>query len=91
MLPQAQRPLAYAANGESSREQAFIGQSQQESAFHAGPSNLSLPQFSHCIFVPFQVPGANANYGDRLGSVPNSELEAQKKLLEHQIEVPSVR
>ncbi|KAJ9185569.1 hypothetical protein P3X46_005187 [Hevea brasiliensis] len=87
LLPQAQRPLAYAANGESSQDQAFIGQSQQESAFHAGPSNLSLPQFSHCIFVPFQVPGANANYGDRLGSVPNSELEAQKKLLEHQIEV----
>ncbi|OAY44580.1 ERAD-associated E3 ubiquitin-protein ligase HRD1B [Manihot esculenta] len=79
-LPQAQRPLADAANGESNR-----GQSQRESAFH-GPSNLSMPQFPH-VFVPFQVPGANANSGDMLGSIPSSELEAQKKLIQHQIEV----
>lgn len=90
MLPCAQMPLADAANGESSAEQALIGQSQRESAFPAGPSNLSLPQFSHYVFAPFQVPGANADHGDRLGNMPNSELEAQKKLLQHQIEVPSV-
>ncbi|KAJ9179762.1 hypothetical protein P3X46_008093 [Hevea brasiliensis] len=87
LLPQAQRPLADAANGEPSREQAFIGQSQWKSEFHAGPSNLSLPQFPHYVFVPVLVPGANANYGDMLGSIPNSELEAQKKFLQQQIEV----
>ncbi|KAF2288044.1 hypothetical protein GH714_004062 [Hevea brasiliensis] len=54
LLPQAQRPLADAANGESSREQAFIGQSQWKSEFHAGPSNLSLPQFPTMYLYQFR-------------------------------------
>lgn len=87
LLPQAQRPLADAPNRESSGEQAFMEQSQPQSSIHAGPSNLPLPQFPHYVFVPFQVPGANATYGERLGSIPNSGLEVQKKLLQHQIEL----
>lgn len=48
-----------------------------------------MPQFPH-VFVPFQVPGANANSGDMLGGIPSSELEAQKKLIQHQIEVSPI-
>ncbi|KAM2731023.1 hypothetical protein EV1_002202 [Malus domestica] len=36
------------------------------------------------------VPGANVAYGERSGSDPNltaSQLEAQKKFLQHQIEI----
>ncbi|KDP21781.1 hypothetical protein JCGZ_00568 [Jatropha curcas] len=87
LLPQAQRPLADGTNRESSGEQAFMGQSHPHSAIHAGPSNLPQPQFSNYVFVPFRVPGANATHGERLDTIPNSELEAQKKLLQRQIEV----
>ncbi|EEF42344.1 protein binding protein, putative [Ricinus communis] len=83
LLPQAQRPLADPTGG----EQAFVGQSQPQPAFHAGPSNLTLPQFPQCVFVPFQVPNDSGAQGERLGNMPNCELEAQKKFLQYQIEV----
>ncbi|KAK4572307.1 hypothetical protein RGQ29_030657 [Quercus rubra] len=84
-----QKTSADSTNTESSGT-AFIGQPQQQFAIPAGPSNLPFPQSPHCIFVPFQTPGANVTYGDRFGSnlnIPDSQLEAQKKFLSNQIEV----
>lgn len=89
VLPQVQKTSADSANTESSGP-AFIGQPQQQFAIPGGPSNSPFPQSPHCIFVPFQTPGANVTYGDRFGSnlnIPDSQLEAQKKLLSNQIEV----
>ncbi|XP_023888285.1 ERAD-associated E3 ubiquitin-protein ligase HRD1B [Quercus suber] len=89
VLPQVQKTSADSANTESSGP-AFIGQPQQQFAIPGGPSNLPFPQSPHCIFVPFQTPGANVTYGDRFGSnlnIPDSQLEAQKKFLSNQIEV----
>ncbi|XP_050224073.1 ERAD-associated E3 ubiquitin-protein ligase HRD1B-like [Mercurialis annua] len=83
LLPQPQKPLADSTSGEP----AVIGQSHSQPAFHAEPSNSSLPQFPSYVFVPLQVPGGSGIQGEGLGSTPNSELEAQKELLQQQIEV----
>ncbi|KAL6127430.1 hypothetical protein ACLB2K_070795 [Fragaria x ananassa] len=59
--------------------------SQPQFATPGGPANLSLPQSPHYMFSPFH--GAN---GERLGSSSNttaSQLEAQRKVLLHQIEI----
>ncbi|RVW21636.1 ERAD-associated E3 ubiquitin-protein ligase HRD1B [Vitis vinifera] len=50
----------------------------------------SFLALQNCAFDPFQASGATMNFGERLSgdlSIPASELEAQKKFLEHQIEV----
>ena len=89
VLPQVQKTSADSTNTESSGP-AFIGQPQQQFAIPGGPSNFPFPQSPHCIFVPFQTPGANVTYGDRFGNnlnIPDSQLEAQKKILSNQIEV----
>ncbi|PQM41717.1 uncharacterized protein Pyn_25223 [Prunus yedoensis var. nudiflora] len=49
----------------------------------------TCPPLNFHITCPFEVPGANVAYGERLGGDPNitaSQLEAQKKFLQHQIE-----
>ncbi|KAJ0080578.1 hypothetical protein Patl1_23866 [Pistacia atlantica] len=78
VLPQSYRPLGDSTNVESRGEQASSGQEQ----FQNPGASTSFPfaQFPHG-FVPFQAPGANVTYGER--------LEAQKKFIKHQIEVPS--
>ncbi|XP_020412123.1 ERAD-associated E3 ubiquitin-protein ligase HRD1B isoform X1 [Prunus persica] len=81
-LPQVQRQMADSANTESS------GVLHPQLATPGGPSNLSSPQFPHYMFVPFEVP--DVAYEERLGGDPNitaSQLEAQKKFLQHQIEI----
>ncbi|KAL6291809.1 hypothetical protein ACE6H2_009319 [Prunus campanulata] len=83
-LPRVQRQMADSANTGSS------GVSHPQLVTPGGPSNLSSPQFPHYMFVPFEVPGANVAYEERLGGDPNitaSQLEAQKKFLQHQIEI----
>ncbi|KAK9994011.1 hypothetical protein SO802_023714 [Lithocarpus litseifolius] len=89
VLLQVQKTPADSTNTESCGP-AFIGQPQQQFAIPGGPSNLPFPQSLHCIFVPFQTPGANVTYGDRFGSnlnIPDLQLEAQKKFISNQIEV----
>ncbi|CAB4271739.1 unnamed protein product [Prunus armeniaca] len=79
-LPQVQRQMADSANTESS------GVSHPQLATPGG--NLSSPQYPHYMFVPFEVP--DVAYEERLGGDPNitaSQLEAQKKFLQHQIEI----
>uniref|UniRef100_A0A5B6ZID2 RING-type E3 ubiquitin transferase n=1 Tax=Davidia involucrata TaxID=16924 RepID=A0A5B6ZID2_DAVIN len=91
LVPQVYRPLANSVNTDSGGEHTSTGQSQQHQfAIPGGPLNLPLSKLPHGAFVPFQVPGANLNYGERLGGNPNvsdPQLEVQKKFLQHQIEV----
>ncbi|KAB1205531.1 E3 ubiquitin-protein ligase synoviolin [Morella rubra] len=88
VVPQAQGTLADPANREPNGEPSSVGQSQQQFAISGGPANLSVPQFPHCVFVPFQAPAINATYGERFGSnpnIPDTQLDTQKKFLRHQI------
>ncbi|KAA8540138.1 hypothetical protein F0562_026830 [Nyssa sinensis] len=91
LVPQVYGPLANSINTDSVGEHTSTGQSQQHQfAVPGGPGNSPFPQLQHCAFVPFQAPGANVNYGERLGDNPNisdPQLEAQKKFLQQQIEV----
>ncbi|XP_021900158.1 ERAD-associated E3 ubiquitin-protein ligase HRD1B-like isoform X2 [Carica papaya] len=73
----------------SSVEQTSVG--SREYVVPGGSSNLSFPLFPHSVFVPFQLDGASVNSGNRLGvdiNIPDSQLEMQRKFLQHQIEMP---
>ncbi|KAL6972237.1 ERAD-associated E3 ubiquitin-protein ligase hrd1a [Sarracenia purpurea var. burkii] len=87
-LPQAYRPLADTINTDSSGEGSSTGQPQQHPFVIPGVSaNLPFPQFPQSGFVPFLAPGT---VGERFGSnlnAPDSELEAQEKHIQNQIEV----
>lgn len=66
------------------------GQSQEQFVPPSGPVNMSLPRLPGYAFVPFQTAGADMTQGERFGSDPklsDSQLKAQRELLEHQIEV----
>ncbi|XP_022752473.1 ERAD-associated E3 ubiquitin-protein ligase HRD1A-like isoform X2 [Durio zibethinus] len=87
VLPKAYGSLADTMKVESSGESTSIG---QQFAIPGGYANLSFPQFPHCVFLPFQSPGANGNSGEGSSgnqSTPDSELEVQKKIIQQQIEV----
>ncbi|GFY83368.1 RING/U-box superfamily protein [Actinidia rufa] len=90
VLPQAYRPLAGTNNTGSSRQQSLTGHSQQHSfAIPGGPATLPF-QFLQSGFVPCLAPGTDMNCGERFGANPNapdSELEAQEKHIQNQIEV----
>ncbi|KAG5224402.1 ERAD-associated E3 ubiquitin-protein ligase HRD1B [Salix suchowensis] len=87
LVPQAQRPLAdTTTNMEPSGNQGVAGQPQLQFSVQGGPSNLTLPQPPHSVSVLFEAPGAGVYQGERASSTPNSELEAQKRLLQNQIE-----
>ncbi|TYI10203.1 hypothetical protein ES332_A09G126800v1 [Gossypium tomentosum] len=89
VLPGSYAPLADTMKVEHSGESPSIG--HQQFAIPGGLPNLPFPQFPNCVFVPFQLPGANGNSGGGgSGSNQNlsdSQLEAQKKTIEQQIEV----
>ncbi|TYG53681.1 hypothetical protein ES288_D09G129000v1 [Gossypium darwinii] len=89
VLPGSYAPLADTMKVEHSGESPSIG--HQQFAIPGGQSNLPFPQFPNCVFVPFQLPGANGNSGGGgSGSnqnISDSQLEAQKKIIEQQIEV----
>ncbi|KAF9661292.1 hypothetical protein SADUNF_Sadunf19G0052900 [Salix dunnii] len=87
LVPQAQRPLADTTNMEPSGNQGVSGQPQLQFSIQGGPSNLTLPQPPHSFSVLFEAPGAHVYQGESTSSTPNSELEAQKRLLQNQIEV----
>lgn len=91
VLPGSYVPLADTMKVEHSGESTSIG--QQQFAIPGGQANLPFPQFPNCVFVPFQLPAANGNSGGGSGSNQNSsdsQLEAQKKIIEQQIEVSFV-
>ncbi|XP_041014792.1 ERAD-associated E3 ubiquitin-protein ligase HRD1B-like [Juglans microcarpa x Juglans regia] len=93
VLPQVQRTSADSANSaarESSGEEASIGEQEPQFTTSGGPAKSSSPQYPHCIFVPFQAPGTNVTYVESSGgniNIPDSQLEAQKQFLRHQIVV----
>ncbi|XVF05007.1 hypothetical protein REPUB_Repub05bG0134000 [Reevesia pubescens] len=87
-LPRTYGQLADSSNVESGGERTSIG--QQQIAIPGGHANFSFPQLPNCVFVPLQLPGANGNSGEGSGSnqnIPDSQLEAQKKIIQQQIEV----
>lgn len=76
-------------NTETNGEQAPNGHPQYFS-FPGGPSNLSFTQFPQNLFVPFQPREGTGNNTDGSGSslnVSGSQLEAQERFLQQQIEV----
>ncbi|XVF19543.1 hypothetical protein REPUB_Repub11eG0120600 [Reevesia pubescens] len=88
VLSKAYGPLVDSAKVESRGESTSIGQPQF--AIPGGHENLSFLQFPHSVFVPFQLPGASGISGIGSGNaqnIPDSQLEAQKKIIQQQIEV----
>lgn len=86
VLPQANRPLGDYTGVELGQEQASAGQPQQ----FVNPGGSATFSFSQSVFVPFQTPDANLIRSERLPSTQNtpiSQLEAQRKFIENQIEV----
>ncbi|KAM7463570.1 hypothetical protein LguiA_031691 [Lonicera macranthoides] len=88
VVPQTYRTPGEPVNTDNG-EGTSSGQSQEhhQFSFPGVTTNLPFAQFSHSAFVP----GSNTNYGELLSSnlsmIPDSQLETQKKILQHQIEV----
>ncbi|KAJ4721007.1 E3 ubiquitin ligase [Melia azedarach] len=88
VLPQPYGPSGDSTSMESGGEQASAGQ-QQQFVNPGGPATSSFLQFPPSVFVPLDMPGI-LTHGERLQSAqttPTSQLEARKKIIEHQIEV----
>lgn len=86
LLPQAHKPLTDAINTASG---SASGLPQQQFINPEGDVNMPVPQFFPTVFVPYQVPETNVASGGRLGCEQTSsgtQLEAQKKFLQCQIE-----
>ncbi|KAJ7949860.1 E3 ubiquitin ligase [Quillaja saponaria] len=87
--PQVQGPSAESTNTELNGEQASIQQAQQHLTIPGRHANMSFPSVAQCVFVPSQVPGSSVPYGERSANnsnIPGSQLEAQRKFLQYQIE-----
>ncbi|CAN1353809.1 ERAD-associated E3 ubiquitin-protein ligase HRD1A [Linum perenne] len=78
-----QRPANETPNA-ATQEEGNLAQPQFQ--FQAGGGS-SMPQL---MFVPVQAAGGSLNHRETL-DVPNSELEAQRKFLQNQIEASSTR
>ncbi|KAI4295302.1 hypothetical protein L6164_035363 [Bauhinia variegata] len=86
IYPSIQRPMGESSNTELNGEQ----NNEQSQKQFGGPSSMSFPPMGNCIFLPSQTRGANLNYGEGFGNDPNmpsSHLEAQRKLIQYQIEI----
>ncbi|GAU18926.1 hypothetical protein TSUD_229160 [Trifolium subterraneum] len=71
-------------------EQASSQQAQQQFHIPGGPANVSFPPMGHFHFIPSQPHMTLLNYGEGFGNDPNIQslqLEANKKLLQQQIEI----
>ncbi|CAN1196969.1 ERAD-associated E3 ubiquitin-protein ligase HRD1A [Linum perenne] len=78
-----QRPANETPNA-ATQEEGNLAQPQFQ--FQAGGGS-SMPQL---MFVPVQAAGGSLNHRETL-DVPNSELEAQRKFLQNQIEASSIK
>ncbi|MCI11880.1 E3 ubiquitin-protein ligase synoviolin-like, partial [Trifolium medium] len=70
-------------------EQASSQQAQKQFHIPGGPANVPLPPMGHFHFLPSQPHVTLFNYGEGFGNDPNIQslqLEANKKLLQQQIE-----
>ncbi|CAN0909338.1 ERAD-associated E3 ubiquitin-protein ligase HRD1A [Linum grandiflorum] len=87
VFPQGQRPANETPNVAAQEEVNLDGQPQPQFQFHAGGSS-SMPQV---MFVPMQAAGSNFNGRETPGGVglSSSEMEAQRKFLQNQIEATS--
>ncbi|PPR80893.1 hypothetical protein GOBAR_AA39817 [Gossypium barbadense] len=87
VLPKAYGQPDDSTKGESSGETTSTG---EQFVIPGGQFNLSFPRFPHCAFVPSQLPRVTGNMGEASSSnlhIPDSQLEAQKKIIQQQIEV----
>ncbi|QHO41800.1 hypothetical protein HN51_007633 [Arachis hypogaea] len=89
LLPLVQMSLGESINTGLNEEQASSEQAQKPLVFPGGPI-VSFPQMGHFHLFPSQTHPVPANHGMEFGVYPNmpsSHLEAQRKLLQYQIEI----
>ncbi|GMJ00849.1 homolog of yeast Hrd1 [Hibiscus trionum] len=87
VLPKAHGSLTDSAKVESNGASTSTG---EQFGIPGGQANMSSPQSPHYAFVPFQLPFANGYSGEASSgntNVTDSHLEAQKKIIQQQIEV----
>ncbi|KAL4384147.1 hypothetical protein GQ457_15G028470 [Hibiscus cannabinus] len=87
VLPKANGSLADSTKVESNGASTSTG---EQSGISGGQANMSFSQFPQYAFVPLQLPFANGNTGEVSSGNPtitDSHLEAQKKIIQQQIEV----
>ncbi|XP_019420985.1 PREDICTED: ERAD-associated E3 ubiquitin-protein ligase HRD1B-like isoform X1 [Lupinus angustifolius] len=90
LYPRVQTSLAEPTNTEFNGEGASSKQVQNQFVIPGGSSNVSFPPMGHFQFLPSQSQAAPVNYGEGFGNDPNmpsSLLEAQRKLIQYQIEI----
>ncbi|GMH09106.1 hypothetical protein Nepgr_010946 [Nepenthes gracilis] len=86
-FPQVYGPSTDPTNADSGEGSARQPQHQQ-SGISGGHVSLPYPQFLQQSLAFLQVPGANATFGEGGNLVmTDSQMEIQKKFLEHQIEI----
>ncbi|KAI4322031.1 hypothetical protein L6164_021758 [Bauhinia variegata] len=86
VYPPIQKHMAESTNTELNGEQ----DNEQSQKQFSGPTNTSFPPMGKCLFLPSQICGTNLTYGEGFGNDPNmpsSLLEAQRKLIQYQIEI----
>ncbi|KAL9274401.1 ERAD-associated E3 ubiquitin-protein ligase HRD1A-like protein [Drosera capensis] len=88
----AMMPQAYGCSPNSTSLGPNVGPIEQQQHQHSGTSsgqnNLPFPQFPQSYFPPLYGPGGNMTFGEGSGLVmTDSQIDLQRKVLEHQIEV----
>ncbi|KAK7312155.1 hypothetical protein VNO77_35812 [Canavalia gladiata] len=94
LYPPVQRSLAESSSTELNGEQASTEQAQRQFVIPDGAMNVSFPPMGNFYLLPSQTHAAHLNYGEGFGNdqnVPNSQLEAQRKLqteiLQNQLQI----
>lgn len=90
VCPPAQRPVAESSNTELNGEQALSARTQRQLVIPGGPMNVSFPPMGQFLFPPSVTHASNENSREGFGfdpNMPSSQLEAERKLLQCQIEV----
>ncbi|GAB2227545.1 hypothetical protein Droror1_Dr00009367 [Drosera rotundifolia] len=88
----AMMPQAYGGSPNSTSLGPNVGPIEQQQHQHSGTSsgmnNLPSPQLSQSYFPPIYGPGGNITFGEGSSLVmTDSQIDLQRKVLEHQIEV----
>lgn len=91
IYPPVQISTAESTNADLNGGQASSEQAQRQFFIPGGPANVSFPPMGQFHFLPSQTPVAPVNCGEGLGNdpnIPSFQVEAQRKFLQYQIEVP---
>ncbi|KAF7836519.1 ERAD-associated E3 ubiquitin-protein ligase HRD1B-like isoform X1 [Senna tora] len=90
VYPPVQRPASESTSTEFNGEHASSEQTQRQFLIPGGPMNVPFPPMGQFLFPASLAHAANMNNGEGSGydpNMPSSQLEAQKKLLQYQIEI----